>query len=255
MRSPEVTGHDDDRIAEVDGPALGVSQAAFVEDLQQEVEEVAAGLFDFVEEDDAVRFFPDGIGQLAPFFIADVARRAPTRRETLYFSMNSLMSMRIMLSGLSKSWAAKVRASSVLPTPDGPRNRKEPMGRLASFSPAGTADGFRHSRNGVVLTDDPFMQFFFQVEQALRFRFRNLLDGHAGPHGNDVGNVVFGHDEFFIVMLFLFLLQGRNFRSDLLAGIAQDAHFSKSSPSRAASFSFLMSASFCSRICSSWDGA
>ena len=40
-----------------------------------EVEEVAAGLFHFVEEDDAVRFFPDGIGQFAAFFIADVARR------------------------------------------------------------------------------------------------------------------------------------------------------------------------------------
>ena len=75
MGGPEVAGHDDDRIAEVDGPTLRIGQPAFVEDLQQEVEEVAAGLFDFVEEDDTVRFFPDGIGQFAPFFLADVARR------------------------------------------------------------------------------------------------------------------------------------------------------------------------------------
>ena len=68
------------------------------------------------------------------------------------------------------------------------------------------------------------------MEQALRFRFRNLLDGNAGPHGNDVGNVVFSHDEFFIVMLLLFLLEGRNFRSDFFAGIAQGGAFFKVFP-------------------------
>ena len=86
MGGPEVAGHDDDRIAEVDGPTFRIGQPAFVEDLQQEVEEVAAGLFDFVEEDDTVRFFPDGIGQFAPFFIADVAPegRRPSGRRCIF---------------------------------------------------------------------------------------------------------------------------------------------------------------------------
>src|SRR5436189_117138 len=54
-------------------------------------------------------------------------------RATACFSMYSLMSMRIMLSSLSKSDSASARASSVLPTPVGPRKMNEPMGRLGSF--------------------------------------------------------------------------------------------------------------------------
>src|SRR5918998_506060 len=51
-------------------------------------------------------------------------------------SWNSLMSMRTIAASSPKSASASVRASSVLPTPVGPRNRKLPMGRFGSESPA-----------------------------------------------------------------------------------------------------------------------
>ena len=50
--------------------------------------------------------------------------------------MYSLISMRTMLRSSSKSTSARVLASSVLPTPVGPRKIKEPMGRLGSLMPA-----------------------------------------------------------------------------------------------------------------------
>ena len=50
--------------------------------------------------------------------------------------MYSLMSMRTMARSSSKRNSANARASSVLPTPVGPRNKKDPMGRLGSLSPA-----------------------------------------------------------------------------------------------------------------------
>ena len=71
----DVAGHHDDRVREIDGAALAVGQAAVVEHLQQHVEHVAMGLFDFVEQHHAVRPAADRFGQLAPFFVADVARR------------------------------------------------------------------------------------------------------------------------------------------------------------------------------------
>src|SRR5574340_1237863 len=58
------------------------------------------------------------------------------RRATECFSMNSLMSMRTMWSAESNRYSASVLHSSVLPTPVGPRNRKEPSGRLGSLKPA-----------------------------------------------------------------------------------------------------------------------
>src|SRR4051795_9881054 len=46
------------------------------------------------------------------------------------------MSNRTIASSSPKSVSASARASSVLPTPVGPRNRNEPTGRFGSPSPA-----------------------------------------------------------------------------------------------------------------------
>ena len=58
------------------------------------------------------------------------------RRDTENFSMYSLMSMRTIACSSSNRNSASARASSVLPTPVGPRNRNEPIGRRGSLSPA-----------------------------------------------------------------------------------------------------------------------
>jgi hypothetical protein len=50
--------------------------------------------------------------------------------------MYSDMSKRIRAWSLPKRKLASARASSVLPTPVGPRNTKLPTGRLGFFSPA-----------------------------------------------------------------------------------------------------------------------
>jgi len=56
--------------------------------------------------------------------------------ETECFSMNSDISKRTSDFSLPNRNSAKARATSVLPTPVGPRNRKEPEGRLGDFKPA-----------------------------------------------------------------------------------------------------------------------
>ena len=71
----DVAGHDDDGVLEIDRAALAVGQPAVVEHLQQHVEHVAVRLFDFVEEDHAVRAAAHGFGQSAALFVADVSRR------------------------------------------------------------------------------------------------------------------------------------------------------------------------------------
>ena len=51
----EVARQDQDRILEVDGAALRIGDTAVVKHLQQDVEDVGMGLFDLVEQHDAVR--------------------------------------------------------------------------------------------------------------------------------------------------------------------------------------------------------
>src|SRR5487761_2629788 len=50
--------------------------------------------------------------------------------------MYSLMSMRTIACSSSKRYSASARASSVLPTPVGPRKRNDPIGRFGSERPA-----------------------------------------------------------------------------------------------------------------------
>lgn len=50
--------------------------------------------------------------------------------------MYSDISILIILSSLSNKFLARVFASSVLPTPVGPKKINEPIGFLSSFNPA-----------------------------------------------------------------------------------------------------------------------
>ena len=73
--APEVRGHDDDAVAEVDPATLGVGQVPVLEDLQQDVEDLGMRLLDLVEEHDRVALAADRLGQLAALVEADVAGR------------------------------------------------------------------------------------------------------------------------------------------------------------------------------------
>src|SRR5690606_35332219 len=71
----DVRGHDDDRVAEVHSPPLGIGQAAVLKDLQEHVECLGVRLLDLVEQDHRVALAADRLGQLATLLVSDVARR------------------------------------------------------------------------------------------------------------------------------------------------------------------------------------
>jgi hypothetical protein len=70
-----VGGHDDHHVAEVGLAAVVVGQRAVVHHLQQDVVDVGVCLFDLVEQQHAVRFLGDRLGQQSALVEADVARR------------------------------------------------------------------------------------------------------------------------------------------------------------------------------------
>src|SRR3546814_5140169 len=75
FRSAEVGGQDDEGVAEVDGAALAVGQAAVVQHLQQDVEDVGVCLLDLVEQHHLVGPPAHRLGERAALLVADVARR------------------------------------------------------------------------------------------------------------------------------------------------------------------------------------
>ena len=71
----QVTGHDNQRILKVHAAALAIGQAAIVQNLQQHIEDVRMGLFDFVQQDDAVGVTAYSLSQLTALVIAHIAWR------------------------------------------------------------------------------------------------------------------------------------------------------------------------------------
>jgi hypothetical protein len=61
---PEVRGHDDDRVLEVDHPAELSVRMPLVEHLEEDVEHVRVRLLDLVEEHHRVRLAPDLLREL-----------------------------------------------------------------------------------------------------------------------------------------------------------------------------------------------
>ena len=104
--------------------------------------------------------------------------------------MYSDMSMRTIARSSSKRKSASVRASSVLPTPVGPRNRNEPIGRCGSDEPGTrTPDRVRHRVHRFVLADDALVQHLFEAHELRDLALHQPAHGDAGPLGDDLGDV------------------------------------------------------------------
>ena len=142
----DVRGHDDDRVLEIDRAALTVGQPSVVEDLQEHVEDVRVRLLDLVEEHDRERTPAHGFGELAALVVADVSgRRADqTRDGVLLLILRHVDANHRAL--VVEQVLASARASSVLPTPVGPRKMNEPIGRFGSRDPSARARSLRRPR-------------------------------------------------------------------------------------------------------------
>src|SRR5580704_17479971 len=69
----EVRGHDQHRVLEVHGSAFRIRQAAIVQNLQQDVEDIRVRLLDLVKTNYRVGPPAYRLGELATFVVADIS--------------------------------------------------------------------------------------------------------------------------------------------------------------------------------------
>ena len=140
------------------------------------------------------------------------------------FSWYSDMSMRTMARSSSNRKSASVRASSVLPTPVGPRNRNEPIGRFGSESPARDRRiALATAAHRVVLADDPLVQHVLHADELRHLALHEPAHGDAGPLGDDLGDVLLVDLLLQHLLLGLELVEARGLRLDLGVELAHRA--------------------------------
>ena len=115
-------------------------------------------------------------------------------RETEYFSMYSLMSIRTMFFSLVEQGFRQGFGQFRLAHASGAQEQEGANGTVGVLD-AGTAaeDGLTDPVNGFVLADDSLMQNVVQVQQLLPFALHELCHGDARPAFDDEGDLSIGN--------------------------------------------------------------
>ncbi len=181
-------------------------------------------LFDFVQKYDRIGLAAHGLRQLASLVIADVSRRCSDQsRHAVTFlilahvdaSHHRVVVEQELGQRFGQLGFADARRAEEDERADGFARVVEPRPR--------TPHGIRNGGDGLLLTDDPFVEFFLHVKQFFAFGGQHPRHGNPRPARNHLGDVLcidfFLNHRIACRCQFVFLLQG----PDLLFGLLDAA--------------------------------
>ena len=191
--SSDIRSHDDDRVAEINRPALTVCKPPVVQDLQHGVEDLRMCLLDLVEKHHRVRTPPYLLGQLAAFFVSHISRRRPDQLGYVvlfhvFRHIHPDQSILIPEHNLRKS------TGQLGLTDTGRSEEDEGTGRTLRIlkSQTASANRFRNRRDRFILSDDTFSQLILKSPKSLGIRLVDLRHRYSRPARHNIGNVVGG---------------------------------------------------------------
>ena len=192
-----VARHDDDGVGEIDLATLTISQAAFVEDLQQDVEDIRVSLLNLVEEDDGVGPATDGLSELATLVIAHVSRRRAhelAHSELLHVLAHVEGDERIL--GTKEELRERLGELGLAHARGTQEDERTTRTTRVLERRAAAADGARHGAHGLLLADDALVENAFAAQQLRRLGLGEVRDGHTRDRGDDIcdGGLIDGHD-------------------------------------------------------------
>src|SRR4051812_8826993 len=187
----DVRRHDHDRVTEVDRPPLRVRQAPVLQDLQEDVEDVRVRLLDLVEQEHAVRLAAHGLGELAALVVADVARRrADQARDGVLLHVLGHVDAHHRVLVAEEELRERPRQLRLAHA----RRAEEDEGAGRPLrvleARARAADRLRDDLDGGVLADDALVELLLHAHELLRLGFGELEHRDAGPHRDDVGDLL-----------------------------------------------------------------
>ena len=185
----EVGGHHHHGVAEIDGAALAVGEAAVVEYLQEHVEDVGMRLLHLVQKNDAVRLAAYRLGQIAALLVADVTGRradqagdrvflhelAHVDADHVFLAVEKKLGERLAQLGLAYPGRAEEQERTIRPVRVGEARAR-------------AADGIAHHPHRLVLADHALMDAILHLQQLVALALHQLADRNAGSARNDLGD-------------------------------------------------------------------
>ena len=173
-------------------------------------------LFNFIQENNGVRLVAHLLRQLPTLFVTDITRGSSdqtARAKLLHVLRHVDPNHRVIAT---KHCVSQSLCQFRFPDTGWSQEEETPNRPVRRFqTTACTADGPGNGRRCFVLTNNPLVEFFFKIEQALAFLFSHLLHRHTGPLCNHFSDVFITHDDvppnFAIVIRALCLNLGTQF--------------------------------------------
>src|SRR5260221_3496319 len=193
----DVTGHNDDRVLEINGAALPVRQATVIEHLQQDVEHFRCRFFDFVQEDNAVGPASHSLGQLAALLVAHVAGRRTdqTRDAVLLHVLRHVETNECPLIVEQKFGECPRQLG--LPDAGWPQEEETGQGAIGVLQSCPcTTDRIGDRLHRLLLSHHTLVQVILHRDQLLDLGLHELGGGDMRPLGDDLRDVL-GIDLFF----------------------------------------------------------
>ena len=194
VHGPGVGGHDEHHVAEIGLAPVVVSERPVVHDLQQQVEDLRVGLFNFVEQHDTVWMLGDRLGEQAALVESDVTRRrADQARDRVPLHVFGHVVAQQLDAGDERQLAAHLGLAH-----PGRAGKEEGADRLvAGLEPgAGQLDAVGELVDRLVLAENDHLELLIEAFERFLVGGGNLGGGNAGDLGHHLLHVA-GADGLF----------------------------------------------------------
>ena len=190
----EVGRQNNDGIFKIHRSALGIRDAAIVQNLQQNVEHIRMGLFHLIKQNNRIRFSADRLRQLAALLIADIpgCRTDQPGNTVLLHVLRHVDPYHVLL--IIEQGSGQCLGKLCFADAGRPQEQEGPDGLCRILDARLRAhDGLCHLCDSLILSNHASVKLLRKVQRFAALRLGQLFHRDARPFGNDAADFILGN--------------------------------------------------------------
>ena len=165
---------------------------SFVQDLEEDIEDIGVRFFNLIKQDDGIGLASDLLGKLAAFLVTYVAGSGADDLgdRVLLHVFGHINADQILVRA---EHDLRKGLGQLCLSDTGGTQEEEGTDRAVRVLQAHTAapDRSRHCFHGILLADHPLVEFFFKTKEACALPLCQAVHRNLCPNGYDGGNILF----------------------------------------------------------------